>query len=70
MLNSAATLEENGTQVESPAAQPDRTRPQGAGVMRFVYATGSRPLDGFTIKRGIGIGGFGDARHVALAAQF
>ncbi|WP_231756479.1 serine/threonine-protein kinase [Lignipirellula cremea] len=28
--------------------------------MKFSYATGSRPLDGFTIKRGVGIGGFGE----------
>ena len=28
--------------------------------IRFHYATGSRPLDGYTIKRGIGIGGFGE----------
>lgn len=63
MLNSAATLEEDGLQVESEAAQPTRpdpTHPQGAGVMRFAYATGSRPLDGFSIKRGIGVGGFGE----------
>jgi hypothetical protein len=28
--------------------------------MKFVYASGSRPLEGYTIKRGIGIGGFGE----------
>jgi serine/threonine protein kinase len=28
--------------------------------MKFTYASGSRPLDGFTIKRGIGAGGFGE----------
>lgn len=28
--------------------------------MKFAYATGARPLEGYTIKRGIGIGGFGD----------
>jgi hypothetical protein len=28
--------------------------------MRFNYASGTRPLDGFTIKRGIGVGGFGE----------
>ena len=27
---------------------------------RFAYATGSKPLDGYTIKRGIGVGGFGE----------
>src|SRR6185437_15753602 len=28
--------------------------------MKFTYPSGSRPLDGFTIKRGIGRGGFGE----------
>jgi hypothetical protein len=28
--------------------------------MKFLYASGSRPLDGYTIKRGIGRGGFGE----------
>ena len=29
-------------------------------AMKFSHVSGSRPLDGFTIKRGIGIGGFGE----------
>ena len=28
--------------------------------MRFTYRWGQRPLDGFTIKRGLGQGGFGE----------
>ena len=28
--------------------------------MRFTYANGDRPLAGYTIKRGIGRGGFGE----------
>ena len=28
--------------------------------MKFLYAHGSRPLDGYTIKRGVGRGGFGE----------
>src|SRR3954454_6848796 len=28
--------------------------------MKFTYGSGSRPLDGFTIKRGVGKGGFGE----------
>lgn len=28
--------------------------------MKFLYASGSRPLEGYTIKRGIGRGGFGE----------
>src|SRR5262249_29505174 len=32
----------------------------GGAPMKFTYTTGQRPLDGFTIKRGIGRGGFGE----------
>jgi hypothetical protein len=28
--------------------------------MKFAYSSGSRPLEGYTIKRGIGVGGFGE----------
>lgn len=41
------------TQAVSPAAG-------GVAGSRFAYASGARPLDGYTIKRGIGIGGFGE----------
>lgn len=30
------------------------------GAMKFQYSSGSRPLEGYTIKRGIGKGGFGE----------
>ncbi len=33
---------------------------QNAKTLRFTYPSGSQPLEGFTIKRGIGIGGFGE----------
>lgn len=36
--------------------------------MRFIYATGARPLEGFTIKRGIGIGGFGQVYYAVSDA--
>ena len=29
-------------------------------TMRFTYPSGSRPLEGYTIKRGVGRGGFGE----------
>jgi len=32
----------------------------GRRFMKFSYPSGSKPLDGYTIKRGIGIGGFGE----------
>lgn len=31
--------------------------------MRFTYSSGQRPLDGYTLKRGIGTGGFGEVYY-------
>lgn len=61
MHNSAATLEERGhPPKQRHAAMPNELiKPEG-GSMKFAYATGARPLDGYTIKRGIGVGGFGE----------
>jgi hypothetical protein len=53
MTSPLATIEPEGTALE-PAA------PANGGGMKFQYASGSRPLDGFVIKRGIGRGGFGE----------
>ena len=35
---------------------------------KFLYASGARPLDGFTIKRGIGHGGFGEVYYATSDA--
>src|SRR5262249_37576919 len=35
---------------------PERPR---AATIKFTYASGARPLEGYTIKRGVGRGGFG-----------
>ncbi len=35
---------------------------------KFVYASGSRPLDGYTIKRGVGQGGFGEIYYAVSDA--
>jgi serine/threonine protein kinase len=43
----------------APTAQSASPAPR-QGAMKFLYAHGSRPLDGYTIKRGIGRGGFGE----------
>jgi serine/threonine protein kinase len=40
-------------------AEPE-TPAQAKPPMRFTYASGARPLDGYTIKRGVGRGGFGE----------
>ncbi len=41
-------------------SSPGQATPE---AKRFTYAGGSRPLDGFTIKRGVGHGGFGEVYY-------
>ncbi|HUY36780.1 MAG TPA: protein kinase [Pirellulales bacterium] len=38
------------------------------GPMKFTYTSGSRPLEGFTIKRGIGRSGFGEVYYATSDA--
>jgi serine/threonine protein kinase len=39
-----------------------------AEALHFTYASGARPLDGFTIRRGIGHGGFGEVYYATSDA--
>jgi serine/threonine protein kinase len=48
-----ALLDMNTSPIESEQAERK-------GAMRFQYPSGSRPLEGYTIKRGVGRGGFGE----------
>lgn len=41
-----------------PTEYEPEERPKAA--MRYTYASGSQPLEGYTIKRGVGRGGFGE----------
>ena len=43
-------------------------RPAAAAGGRFLYPSGSRPLEGYTIKRGVGQGGFGEIYFAASDA--
>ena len=43
--------------------QPGGSRQSPAPGGRFTYPSGSRPLAGYTIKRGVGHGGFGEAYY-------
>lgn len=60
MGNPTATLErENLSAMKLEASHLDEAeRPKAA--MKFTYPSGSRPLDGYVIKRGVGRGGFGE----------
>jgi serine/threonine protein kinase len=66
MGNPTATLErENLSAMNAQAPQlddPERPRADSPRVaaMKFTYPSGSRPLEGYTIKRGVGRGGFGE----------
>src|SRR4051812_17018299 len=79
MGNPAATLERenlsamnaSAPQLEDPERphtdQPRADLPRTA-TMKFTYPSGSRPLDGFTIKRGVGRGGFGEVYYATSDA--
>ena len=63
MTEPVATVEPNGQNVASL-----RPTEAGAGASappggRFAYASGSTPLEGYTIKRGVGHGGFGEVYY-------
>ena len=38
----------------------DEIQPPRPAAIKFLHASGSRPLEGYTIKRGVGRGGFGE----------
>src|SRR5258708_18305172 len=47
----------------SRRAVPWDTRKSAGGSMKFTYSSGQRVLDGYTLKRGIGRGGFGEVYY-------
>ena len=50
---------------------PDADRPRAPGgraVERYYFSSGDRPLDGYTIKRAIGRGGFGEVYYAVSDA--
>src|SRR5205823_4283716 len=70
MGNPTATLErENLSAMNAQAPQlddPERPRTDSPradlprAAIKFTYPSGARPLEGYTIKRGVGRGGFGE----------
>ncbi len=46
----------------------DSPAPEKSPAGRFVYASGARPLSGYTIKRGVGQGGFGEIYYATSDA--
>ncbi len=61
MQKQVATVEPNGQNaMEFSAAEPGDPASPARPAAKFVYAGGSSPLSGYTIKRGVGHGGFGE----------
>ncbi|HEY2883234.1 MAG TPA: hypothetical protein VGJ15_12390, partial [Pirellulales bacterium] len=58
--------EPNGDPASPGAGDPPS--PASPATGRFAYATGERPLAGYTIKRGIGHGGFGEVYYATSDA--
>ncbi|MHC5543701.1 serine/threonine-protein kinase, partial [Singulisphaera rosea] len=65
------------TAVYEPNEPPGRERPEGSSDMtnpspqayhRYTFSSGARPLDGYTIKRAIGRGGFGEVYYATSDA--
>jgi len=58
---------------EPSAQEPSATRTDGSPARerspsKFIYPGGSRPLEGYTIKRGVGHGGFGEIYYAVSDA--
>ncbi len=80
MVDESVTLNDQKTPNDGPQTSPTagaRKEPElvvqgdeksNRQRARFIYATGARPLEGFTIKRGIGIGGFGQVYYAVSDA--
>ena len=51
-----------------PMTQATANSTAPAGPARFAFTSGARPLDGYTIKRGIGHGGFGEVYYAVSDA--
>lgn len=62
MNQPAASLNANGNEAGGSlrATEPAPGCRSDAAEGRFTYPSGSRPLEGYTIKRGLGQGGFGE----------
>jgi len=67
MISRAATIDALSPEPLAGGQSPDG-QATARGGLKFQYASGSRPLDGYTIKRGIGRGGFGEVYFAASDA--
>src|SRR4051794_26591262 len=49
--------------LDRPAGSPEMTKPTPQGQYRFAFGSGARPLEGYTVRRAIGRGGFGEVYY-------
>ena len=77
MNERVAAVEPNGQKAANfRPTEPGAGRASAESDVRFTYPSGSRPLEGYTIQRAVGRGGFGEVyyatsdtgRQVALKA--
>jgi hypothetical protein len=64
----AATLEPNGHNKDGLASTTGGGPQRARGAVKFTFPGGSRPLSGYTVKRGIGVGGFGEVYYATSDA--
>ena len=67
MSHSVVTVEAQLPDQDQARSSPAHDASAGAGS-RFTYPSGSRPLAGYTIKRGVGHGGFGEVYYATSDA--
>lgn len=53
---------------DRPKGSPNMPTPKPQAQNRYTYGSGARPLDGYTIKRAIGRGGFGEVYYATSDA--
>ena len=53
---------------DRPTGSSDMPTPKSPAQGRYTYGSGARPLDGYTIKRAIGRGGFGEVYYATSDA--
>ena len=59
-VETALSKSEKSPMNPSPAESELEKQSPATAPLRFTYASGSRPLDGYEVKRGVGRGGFGE----------
>ncbi len=69
MRDPVVAVESNEQRVEAErCAEGGVAAPARPSPVRFTYPSGSRPLEGYTIKRGVGHGGFGEVYYATSDA--